>query len=564
MGRDILELRNVTKVFNTNNEEIGALKDISFSVKEKEFLVILGPSGCGKTTLLRMIAGLDHPSEGEIILSGKKIDGPGRERGMVAQAYTSFPWMTVLDNVEFALKYEIKDKRIRHSEAQKYVNMVGLSGFENSFPRELSGGMRQRVAIARTLAANPEILLLDEPFGALDAQTRSSLQQQLLRLWEETRKTVVFVTHDIEEAIFLADRIIVFTSRPAKILSCEDIDFRRPRHASIKADDAFLLKRMSLTKVLEEGIERRLSVGLSEWAGHAPAYIAFKPKDKVAGVNGINVYFGASSNDKIVGIESGEIDCTNTTIDNLMYLAKKGLGKIICSYLESFGQYGTDLLIVKKDKIRDIKDLQHARLSYIKGGLEHFFFNYIFIKHDMTTNSDNVIYAQRREEYSEMLIKGDIDAAILCDPALSEILKDKRFTIFNHKVDHSIIHGVIFVRNDALKFRRDLVIEYVNKILMGAHYFNKNRQDALHMLSEYKTFEFIKNLKQNSYNLYDNMYFFDIDDNKKLYVDNVNGGIFEIINEVKEVCADTKMFSKEQLNFSVESLIDTSIIEEII
>lgn len=211
-----LSIDNVAKV--ADNNFLPVLENISLSVKSEEFVVILGPSGCGKSTLLRIVAGLEYPTHGTIHLDGKRVNGPARDRGMVFQAYTSFPWLTVRQNVEFALRPQVRAKSQRRRMAQYYVDLVGLAQFEDFLPRHLSGGMRQRVAIARALAAQPEVLLFDEPFGALDAQTRAQMQEELQKfLRGADERTVLFVTHDVEEAIFLADRIILLSNRPAII-----------------------------------------------------------------------------------------------------------------------------------------------------------------------------------------------------------------------------------------------------------------------------------------------------------------------------------------------------------
>ena len=206
-----------------------ALEDISIEVKPAEFLCIIGPSGCGKTTLLRMVAGLDHPSSGEIILDGKEVKGPSPDRGMVFQEFSLFPWRTVLKNVEFGLEIKGVGDKARGEIAEKYIELVGLQGFENHYPYELSGGMKQRVAIARALATEPSILLMDEPFGSVDAQTRNILQEELLEIWKRTKKTVLFVTHSVDEAVYLADRVAVMSARPGCLIKCLDIDIPRPR-----------------------------------------------------------------------------------------------------------------------------------------------------------------------------------------------------------------------------------------------------------------------------------------------------------------------------------------------
>ena len=244
-----ISLRNVTRTFvGANGDRIDALRDVSFDVDDLfapggkdigEFRVLLGPSGCGKSTILRMIAGLDHPDSGEVLVAGKKVDGPGRDRGMVFQKYTSFPWLTVAGNIEYGMKINGVPAEERDATVARLVKEVGLSGFEKAYPETLSGGMQQRVAIARTLALRPPVVLMDEPFGALDAQTRVEMQQLLLRVWDESASTVLFVTHDVEEAIYLADRVLVMCARPGTIVEDVEVPFGRPREASMKQSREF-------------------------------------------------------------------------------------------------------------------------------------------------------------------------------------------------------------------------------------------------------------------------------------------------------------------------------------
>jgi NitT/TauT family transport system ATP-binding protein len=225
----LLEVKGVFKLFNANGNQMEALQNINLEIEENEFICFIGPSGCGKTTLLRIIAGLEEPSGGEILLEGRPIKGPGPERGMVFQEYSLFPWRTVLDNVAFGLELKGISKEERHIKARQYLKMVELERFEERYPHELSGGMKQRVAIARALVNDPKALLMDEPFGALDAQTRNIMQSELLRIWEEEKKTIVFVTHSVDEAIYLADRIVIMSARPGKIKDVIKIDLPRPR-----------------------------------------------------------------------------------------------------------------------------------------------------------------------------------------------------------------------------------------------------------------------------------------------------------------------------------------------
>ena len=225
----LLEVRNLSKLYTADGKTTEALKEINLDIKENEFICFIGPSGCGKTTLLRIIAGLDEPSSGGIYLNGELIKGPGPERGMVFQEYSLFPWRTVLDNVAFGPELQGVSKDERYERARQYIKMVDLERFEARYPHELSGGMKQRVAIARALVNDPKALLMDEPFGALDAQTRNIMQSELLRIWEKEKKTVVFVTHSVDEAIYLADRIVILSARPGTIKDIIEIDFPRPR-----------------------------------------------------------------------------------------------------------------------------------------------------------------------------------------------------------------------------------------------------------------------------------------------------------------------------------------------
>jgi len=244
-----ISINNVSRTFTSpRGERIEALKDINLEVEDAfsaagrdigEFRVLLGPSGCGKSTLLRMVAGLDHPDSGEILVNGQPVHGPSKDRGMVFQKYTSFPWLTVEDNIAYGLKINGVPEDQRKETVSHLLKAVGLTEFAGVYPETLSGGMQQRVAIARTLALRPSVILMDEPFGALDAQTRSEMQQLLLQIWDETACTILFVTHDVEEAIYLADRIFIMSSHPGTIVEDVQVPFDRPRDLGLKEKSEF-------------------------------------------------------------------------------------------------------------------------------------------------------------------------------------------------------------------------------------------------------------------------------------------------------------------------------------
>ena len=228
MGK--LEIHDLTQSFaKDDGSDLVVLDKMSFNVEDKEFVCILGSSGCGKTTLMRLIAGLDTAASGSIIIDGEEMKGTNPKVGMVFQEYSLFPWRSVIDNIAFGLEMRGIPKDERHRIAERYLNLVNLAQFRDSYPSELSGGMRQRVAVARALALDPSVLLMDEPFGALDAQTRNMLQQELLDIWEATKKTIIFITHSVDEAVYLSDRIIVLTPRPGRICRIITIDLPRPR-----------------------------------------------------------------------------------------------------------------------------------------------------------------------------------------------------------------------------------------------------------------------------------------------------------------------------------------------
>jgi len=245
-----LVIENVSRIFPAVRGGVPtrALEPTSLAVADNDFVTILGPSGCGKSTLLRLVAGLDTPTTGGILLDGKAITGPGADRGMVFQSYTLFPWLTVKENISFGLRERGVAPRERAAIASEWLDKVGLAGFAHHYPKQLSGGMQQRTAIARALANGPKILLLDEPFGALDNQTRGLMQELLLGIWERERKTVIFVTHDIEEAVFLASRVVVMTARPGRIKADVAVDLPHPRHYTLKTSPEFSALKARLTE----------------------------------------------------------------------------------------------------------------------------------------------------------------------------------------------------------------------------------------------------------------------------------------------------------------------------
>ena len=254
-----VQIKDVKKIYEGRNGQTIALNGANLDIYDNEFICVVGPSGCGKSTLLNIIAGLHEATSGEVLVDGVKVEGTGVDRGVVFQQYALFPWLTVKKNVMFGLNLK-KDmtNEEREATAMKYIKMVGLEKFVNSYPKELSGGMKQRVAIARAYAVNPSLLLMDEPFGALDAQTRTQLQSELIQTWQEEKKTCFFITHDVEEAIILATKVIVMSARPGRIKRIIDINLPYPRTQDLKMQKEFLdLKAQIWGEVYQEYLEVR-------------------------------------------------------------------------------------------------------------------------------------------------------------------------------------------------------------------------------------------------------------------------------------------------------------------
>ena len=251
-----LKVENVSLRYQSpSGETFTALDNVSFEVPDQQFAVIVGPSGCGKSSLLYLTAGLSEPSDGAIYVGGKKVEGPGADRGMVFQSYTLFPWLTVRQNIEFGLKRRGLPSDEINTIVEFYLGEVGLAKFAKHYPKQLSGGMMQRVAIARALANDPQILLMDEPFGALDSQTRLQMQQLLLRVWGNSKKTVLFVTHDIDEAILLGDRVYVMGARPGRIKQILDVPIERPRTLDMVMERSFIDMKRQIFGLLHDDLE---------------------------------------------------------------------------------------------------------------------------------------------------------------------------------------------------------------------------------------------------------------------------------------------------------------------
>jgi len=260
----VMEVKEVTKIFNSSKGKVTALEDLSFDIHRREFVCVIGPSGCGKSTLIRTLAGLETQTSGEVLVNGEPVKGPGPDRGMVFQSYTLFPWLNVVQNVMFGLVENGHTKVEAESQAVQWLELVGLQGFELHYPHQLSGGMKQRVAIARALANQPRVLLMDEPFGALDPQTRAKMQSYLLQLWKHIDLTIMFITHDLNEAIYLADRILVLKPKPGRLGEIVEIPLERPRNFEQMSSPEFLETKKYLQELIKEDEDQTYDLPLEK------------------------------------------------------------------------------------------------------------------------------------------------------------------------------------------------------------------------------------------------------------------------------------------------------------
>ena len=261
VGNEVsIKMKDLTKSFVKGKRTVVAIDDFDFEVRDGEIVCLLGPSGCGKTTVLRIVAGLETPTNGRVMVAGKPVSSSGSDRGMVFQEFALFPWRTARKNIEFGLEVKGVPPEKRAEVSSRYIDLVGLKGFEDSHPNELSGGMKQRVGIARALANDPAVLLMDEPFGALDAQTRNLMQKELLRIWATTKKTILFVTHSVDEAVYLADRIVIMTARPGKVREIIEVGLPRPRD---RTSGDFIRVRGKVLAELDEEFEKARAKELS-------------------------------------------------------------------------------------------------------------------------------------------------------------------------------------------------------------------------------------------------------------------------------------------------------------
>jgi len=469
----MLEIQKLTKhYYNSENKSFIAIKDISFDIKKGEIVCIVGPSGSGKSTILKCVTGLDKEFEGNIKING--LDNSkylkSNRIALVSQQYSNFPWLNVFENIAIGFYGKNNTDNEVHTDTNKLLKRVGLYKVKEHFPNKLSGGMQQRIAIARAIAQQTELIAFDEPFGALDVQTRSQMQEFLARLWEEEQKTMILVTHDIDEAIYLADRIIVLGLNPGTVKEVVKVNIKRPRKSEIRFHDDFIklkkfisyiIRSESIKASLEEGIITDTDVfkmGLYIWSGNTLLYYAKDSGlfiDESLDVEQINF----EDNKKKVELwEQGKLDAVNVTLDKAIELHSRMPDLRIVSVLNR--SVGGDALVAQSN-IKSVTELKGKTIGLEKGSVAEFFLSYILQKEKMTSK-DVKIKDMQCSEIGAGIIAGNIDAGIIWEPWLEKALELSNINILKTTKDYPVLYDVLIV-NDKLLKQKNNEIEKIKK-----------------------------------------------------------------------------------------------------
>ncbi|MBT6773997.1 ATP-binding cassette domain-containing protein [Candidatus Woesearchaeota archaeon] len=485
----MLEIKNISHTFQTGRGKLDVIKDISLSIQDKQFTSIVGTSGCGKTTLFKIISGLLKPTQGKIILDGKEITKPG-EIGLVFQHYTLFPWQNVLQNVIFGIddKKSVKEKE---QIAKKYLGLVGLSGFEKNYPHELSGGMQQRVAIARALANNPKILLMDEPFGALDTQTRSLMQELLLNIWKKEKKTILFITHDIDEALFLSEKVYVMGTRPGRIKDLVNVNLKK-RNFDLKFSDEFLNLKRHISYVIRGESIKAAQIGLQNprenaikistlpWPGYAPFYLAeAKEMFEKEGVN-VEILSTENDTDRISSFLEGRTDVIPLTLEMAWLCNQTKLNSHVILVINH--SRGGDGLVVNKE-IKNVKDLVGKKIAVEFDSPVHLFLVYLLNKHRTPLNKVQLVNMKCADS-GAAFISGKVDAAMLWEPYLTHAAKSKHAKLLvTTKEEPKVLLDVLLVRKELIQKRRQDITKIINVWYKSVDYIKRNRTDSLTVMA---------------------------------------------------------------------------------
>jgi ABC-type nitrate/sulfonate/bicarbonate transport system ATPase subunit/ABC-type amino acid transport substrate-binding protein len=490
----MLKINNLSKSFTHSDKSIvKAIDNISVEIKEGEFVVFVGPSGCGKTTILKLIAGLEKPTKGNIFLNKEEIISASNERGLIFQDFALFPWLTIYENIAFGLRLKNLSAEKISGIVAHYLKIIGLYNYKNKYPQTLSGGMQQRVAIARTLANDSKILLLDEPFGALDVQTRSQMQEFLSVLWEEEKKTMIMVTHDVDEAIYLADKIVVLSTKPGTVKEIIEVALPRPRRSEIRFNEDFLrlkkhinyiIRSESIKASLELGESMKddtLKIGLNIWPGNAPLYLA---KDKGLFTKNFleaEIISLEKDEDRIKQLRDDRVDLLNVTLDTAVLLVDKMPDlKILMVYNRSFGG---DALI-SNSTIESIAELKGKKIGLERDWVSHFFFLYLINKFGLSEN-DVTILDIKGSDIGSALIAGKIDAGVLWEPWLSKAIELTKSKILASTKDNPVIYDVLIVKKKTFSKKKKELVKLKKIINESIKELSDNKSESIKAISPY-------------------------------------------------------------------------------
>ena len=451
----MLKVENLIKKYSTKKSSILALENISFEVQESDFISIIGPSGCGKSTLLRILASLDKQTSGEFHFTKN-----GTVIGFVSQNYALFPWLTVYENIAFGLQLKNISPEEIEKTVRRYLLITGLDKFKDSYPSQLSGGMKQRVAIVRTLANNPDIIFMDEPFGALDVQTRSQMQEFLVKVLKEEKKTVVMVTHDIEEAIYLSNKIVLLSTKPGTVKEIIEVSLPVPRKPELKNQPEFLELKKSISYALKSESIRSttdekdipsnadLVIGSNIWTGITPMYLAQEKGIFSSYQIDPKIVTLEWSADRLDPLRDKRVDALNTTLDSA--LAEIARNPNVEIFMPLDYSFGGDAIISNK-KYSSIEELKGKTIGVEKGWVGHFFLDYVLKKHRLVS-ADVVIKDLKVGDIGKELLLGTIDAASVQEPWLTKIREYGEFTTLKTTRDYGpLIYAVLLVNKDVLK-----------------------------------------------------------------------------------------------------------------
>ncbi|MEK7103721.1 MAG: ATP-binding cassette domain-containing protein [Patescibacteria group bacterium] len=468
----MFKLDRVTKEYVSRTGITTAVSDISFTIKKGEIIAIVGASGSGKTTLLRMMAGLEQSSSGTISLGKELLKEPTKSVGIVLQHATLFPWLTVEGNIESGLRLSNTKEPIIKKLTTRYLNLVGLSSVAQSYPWQLSGGMQQRVSIARTLVNNPSIVLLDEPFGALDVQTRFLMEEFLAQLWEEEQKTMVLVTHDIEEALYVADRIVVLGTKPGRIKDILSVNLPRPRRSEMRYSEEFTRMKKYISYMIRseyikaavnrETVQSRketLVIGTNIWPGIAPLYFGKERGIFTSHNLDVEVVGYEWSDDRLKPLRDGTVDAMGMTLDTAILACHNEPTLRILMPLDYSN--GGDALLAQ-ESITSIKELRGKKVGLEVGGISHFFL-YFLLHQAGLSGKDVQTVDVKGSALGDFLISKKIDAGILWEPWLSKAREyAKVLQLASSKEYPPLLYAVLVVSNEVLEQKRDSLNSFKN------------------------------------------------------------------------------------------------------